>query len=338
MTVETYDSGNLPATYDPDMAGLEDVDSSDISIPRLGIDHQNGKFVDKLGNVEYDYLDCVVLGLTKQRVFWRPTAPGQTLDDNEKPMCKSTDFEHGFPTLGDDVPKNRQFPWGWTNFNETDYPPTPQMNGHIALPCGACPLKEWGADRTPPKCAEQHTYAILYTPDGGESWMPGILTFQKTGIKPSKNFISFFASSKQPMFTVMTRITLDINTKGSVVYSIPKFTRGAETDRDMWPSYAQQATQIRDFLRQPPRARDDYDPWAEGETGTDATEEATPAPAAAPAPAPKAAAPATPPPPPPAPAAATPPPPPPAPTAPPAPAAAAPAPGNDTADDDDLPF
>lgn len=344
MTVAPQEGG-VVAPYDPNTAGLEDVDSSDVSIPRLGINHKEGKFSDSQGNVEYDYLDCIILGLTKQRVFWRPTGPGQALDDGEKPMCKSTDFEHGFPLLGDDVPVNRQFPWARTSFAPADYPEQPAFNGHVTLPCGACPLKEWGADRTPPLCSEQHTYALLYTPDNGATWLPGILTLQKTGIKPSKSYISFFHSNRTPMFTVMTRITLDVVTKGSVIYSVPKFQRGEATLREMWGDYAVQATQIREFLRQPPRPKEDFDPYAAAEEGTVVESEpvapAAPAPVvtesapAAPPPPPATPAPAAPPPPPAAPAAATPPPVPPAPPAAPAPAAA---PAAAAPDDDDLPF
>jgi len=366
MTVATTDAGEWGGA----VPGLEDVDNTDIQMPRLSIDHKKNVFRESISNREFDYLDIIALALVKQRVFWRP---GQDMDEGEKPMCKSTDFDHGFPLLGDDVPKNRQFPWDQSAFDPASYGPNPDLNGHVTLPCSMCKFKEWGANREKPMCSEQHTYAVLY--HDGENWLPAVLTLQSSSIKPSKSFISHFAASRIPMFTSTARITLRQEHRGTVDYSVPTFTRGEPTDRAVWSDYAVQAEQVRQFLRQPPRPAEGYDetaalsalpageapadPWASHPATTvEATVEAPPAPPTAPAPAappppppappapavtpePQAAAPAPPPPPappaatpppPPAPAAATPPPPPAAPAAPSAPAAVA------VPDDDDLPF
>lgn len=297
------------------MVGLEDVGFGDVVIPRLQIVHADGVFRDNLSKAEYPELQVILLGLVKQRIFW-----DDEVDEGDKPMCKSPDFDHGFPNVSEETKKDKRFPWDKSNFNPGDFAPDPEHNNLITLPCSSCIFKEWDkGDWKVPPCTEQHTYPLLYNSspeDGEETWTPALLTVAKTGIKPSRQYISSFAQSKTPMFTVKTRIQLTQASRGSVKYSVPSFRRLDGTDRNAWPEYRDQYRQIRTYLHQPPRRPDQDEDEAYASTASSVANvnTAPTAPAAAAPAAPPAAPPAA------------------APTPAPAPAPA------DPGGDDDLPF
>jgi hypothetical protein len=273
VTVSTGENGSggalaLPADMDFGSIGMEDVSASDIAIPRLQIVHAEGKFKDTLSGATYDSgFPVILLGLVKQRVFW-----AEETDDGDMPLCKSPDFDHGFPNMDPEVGVSKQFPWKKSNFDPThaqavEEPPTRQnpegwtSNGFHVLPCATCVFKEWdktGADGSTwkqPPCAEQHTYPLLFSPEEGV-WQPALYTVQKTGIKPSRTYVSSFAQAKQPMFSVMTTLGLTLNSRGTVKYSVPTFSRGEATDRNEWLAYANQFRSIRGFIRSAPRRFD----------------------------------------------------------------------------------
>lgn len=354
MTVATTGGGAVEP-YDASQfgdVGLEDISASDVAIPRLKINHSDGVFEDSLSKATFPRLQAVLLGLVKQRIFW-----DDDVEDGDKPLCKSPNFDYGFPNLRDDVAADKRFPWAKSNFDRSQaqpveidangsYPNGWSSNGLPVLPCAQCVFKEWpkNGEKGGPPCAEQHTYPLLYTPDEGESWQPALLTLQKTGIKPSRSYLSYFAQSKQPMFTSYTELTLTQQSRGSVKYSVPNLRRLEQTPREQWGEFADQYRNIRDFVRSAPRAADEEGDSTSGttsnvNTGPAASAPAAPtAPQAAPQPAAAAAAPsapAAPSTPPPAPAAEpnpAPPSPPAAPAAPAAPPAAA------TPVEEELPF
>lgn len=243
--------------------GLEDVGVTDIVIPRLRIDHPGGFFQDNLSQAEYPKLTVIMLGLIKQRVKW-----DDEVEDGDRPMCKSTDFEHGFPNVDEEVKKDKRFPWAESNFNPADFPPEKGINGLVTLPCAQCNFKEWGADRKPPSCSEQHTYPILYNVPDSDDWIPALYTVQRTGIKPSRSYLSAFAQSRKPMFTAITEIGLTQHSRGSVKYSVPTFKRIGNSDPDLWEEYATTFRQIRDFVKQAPRPQEDDEAYAAQETSS----------------------------------------------------------------------
>lgn len=339
MTVAIPESGAVApvAAYhgDVDDLGLEDIDASDVRIPRLTILGKVGKFKESLSGAEYPEMDVIVLGVVKQRVAW-PEDPSD--DGKDKPQCKSTNFLVGIPNLRTDIPEDKRFPWAEAGFRpdharavtltpEQAGSPEPwDSNGLPALPCHACKLKDWkkdGGKNKPPHCAEQHTYVLLYSPDEGASWVPALLSLQRSSMTNSKQYLSFFKQAGQPPFTVYTHLSLRMKNRGSVDYSECELVKRGGTDPTNFEYYADTYRNIRAFIRQAPRNSED-DPVNTGASasGTPAppagnvnqpVTEATP-PAAAPAPVPAPAAP---------PAAAA-PAPAPAPAAPPAPAPAAP--------------
>lgn len=342
--------------YDENYAnvGLEDVEASDLRIPRININHVNAVFVNSLTKEEWPALTVITLGLIKQRILW-PSKMG----DDPKPLCKSPDNTHGFPNMDPASPKSKQFPWGASNFTPEDaqpkeilegddpkYPKGWSSNGYGVLSCSACAFAKWGQDedgkRTPPPCNEQHTYPLLYmqeiTAEDGQTetlWVPAILTVQRSAIADSRKYINGFAQAQQAFFTQYTGITLRQTKRGTNEFCIPEFRKMGPTDRNHWGEYGKQFVSIREFLRSAPRPQDETE-TAQSESNENTapvtvasepqappTQEAAPPPVAPVTP----KAPSAPPKPP------TPPRPPAAPTAPTTPAATATAP-----DDDGLPF
>lgn len=246
MTMTPYDGAGAVSTNftDDDMnVGFEDIDTSDMSIPRLRIVGDRAVFVDSLSGQEYSELNAVFLGLVKQRIMW-----DDDVEDNEKPLCKSPDFENGFPNVDPKTPVDKQFPWSTSNFNK------PTDDVQPVLHCASCVFKEWDKTKwkTPP-CSEQHTYVLMYEAEPG-AMVPALFTTQRSGMKGSKAYVSSFMRTKTPMFTVHTTVTLDPQRRGSVNYAVPVYKRGAPTDENSWAEYAMNYRGIRDMIRQPPRA------------------------------------------------------------------------------------
>jgi hypothetical protein len=315
------------------VVGLEDIRPSDLRIPRLKINHPEGMFIDPLTQMEYPKLTIIVLGAVRGRVKWH-----KIVEQGDTPQCKSPDDEHGFPTVDEELAKRLRFPWEDSNFDPNDFPP--DESGRIVLPCRKCIFTRWGDNKVPPPCTESLTLPLLYSVDGPDSdeWNPALWTVQKTSIKPAQNYIGPFAQRKVPTFVAMAEVTLNVQTRGTNKYSVPKIRQLGPTDRDDHEGFANQYLMTRNYLRQFPGggAIEEELPQTSDNTNT-------PAPTA---PAATASAPVTPP------ATAT-PPPTPEPVPVPAPAAApvappvqttqtTPAPVSPAApagdDDDDLPF
>lgn len=263
---------NLPATQAPatpqrvqDIDGLEDVEARDIAMPIIKIQHTDTEegypvFADPTGTSLDKKIEVVVLGMVKQRVMWDPKRR-QVGDEKVYPQCRSRDFHTGRPD-------QENFPWGRTPF-------TP---GTEMLSCDECPLKEWGtgADDKRPACGEQHVLVVkrrVTDEYGEEDLLPGIVTFQSTGLKPSGRYIGLFASEKKAPYTSWTEIELEKKRQGNVSYGVPKFRRVGNTTPDVRDECSIQWPGMRQFLRE--WRSNDSDSSSNG-TGTTDTTTTTP--------------------------------------------------------------
>lgn len=255
--------------------GLEEFSREDAVIPRLSIMHKEGRFLDSLTKEEFDTVKVIILGLVKQRSLWH-TEVGE---EGDRPMCRSMDHDTGFPNLSDDQPKEKRFDTVWvkSGFDPKDYPPDEE--GVVRLPCASCQLKEWGShpDGKKPYCSEQFTLPILYDPEGDGTWVPAIMTLQKTSLKNLKAYLSSFARSRNAAFQAITEIGLDMQKRGANVYSVPNFKKVGNTEEENWREYSTNYRQMADFLRADPGVRDDDEPVSTpvAETATQVTPEAT---------------------------------------------------------------
>lgn len=232
--------------------GLEDFSMEDAVVPRLVIQHRDGEFKDSLSGATFSKIKVIILGLVKQRILWH-----NIVDDGDMPMCKSANHKLGFPNIDEDTPREKRFPWAASGFDPKDFPP--DEDGQVALPCDGCQLKEWGThpDGKKPYCSEQYTLPVLYDPYDNDSWVPALLTFQKTGIKPVRSYLTSFARSNNPAYTAITEIGLDLQKRGQNPYSVPNFRRVGDTDDALWREYATNYRTLKTFLQAPPTPREE---------------------------------------------------------------------------------
>jgi hypothetical protein len=203
-------------------------------------------------------MNVIILGQVKQRIMW-----ASDTDEGDKPLCKSPDHMNGFPSVSEDLPRDKRFPFITSGLNKSDFPGEAGINGLVTLPCANCLHKDWDNPKIPgqkkPLCDEQFTFPIMYSPTGDsdpDSFVTALFSVQRTGLKPAKTYVSGFAQTKTPMFRYFTKITLNLQTKGTVVWSIPTFRKGDETERSEWDNYAQQYRSARELVRMPPENYD----------------------------------------------------------------------------------
>lgn len=239
--------------------GLEDFAPEEAVVPRIQINHKGGTFKDNLTGTEFPVIRGVVLGLVRQRVMW-----SGELTNDARPMCKSPDYKVGYPLM--QGPPDQVFPWGQSGMNVADAPVDDY--GRPIITCEPCAFNKWtqtaAGKKQPPRCSERHTFPVLYTLaddlEPGQTFpYAGIVSLQRTGIAPSRTYMSSFKRQSVPMYSAYTEIRLKRESRGSVEYSVPVFARLGDVPRELWEDYAIQYRGLRAFLQQPPRAGDDAD-------------------------------------------------------------------------------
>lgn len=216
--------------------GLEDIDESDLSVPRLTIDHDNITFVNSLTKETFEKLFVVPLGVVKQRVLWQPGAP----EEDSSPLCKSYENKVGRPD-------QNAFPWEASGFTK----------GTEELSCATCPLKEWGShpNEDKPWCTEQWSVPMFVARVEEKTIFPAIMTFQRTSLPPIKKYASAF-KGVEPIFVAVAQLTLQAERKGKREYGVIEIKRLKQSDASQYEMFANTYRSIRSFLQTPPQ-RDD---------------------------------------------------------------------------------
>lgn len=256
---------NLPATVSEEYGtGYEDLDDEISAVPRIQISHKDGVFKDSLSGEEFATIIGVPLGVVKQRVMW----DAEVSETPSKPLCKSNDAKTGFPNM--DAEKDGGFPWSSAPGLDPNTQPKDEYD-RIVIACDSCPFTTWGKNAktgkpVPPPCKERHTYPFIYNrSQHGEGFQPpymesGIVSFQGSGIRPSKLYIAGFKRARLPLYTGVVKVSLDMAKRGSVDYSIPKFQKIGSVPDDELVNFAQEWPEMREFLSRAPRPSEDGDP------------------------------------------------------------------------------
>lgn len=264
-------SSNLPATVAEEYGtGLEDIEDEITAVPRIGIDHKAGVFKDSLSGEEFPRIYGVLLGMVKQRVMWEPG----DIEPGAKPQCKSQDSVTGYPNMSGKP--GESFPWAEAPGLDPNTQPKDE-HGRIIISCDGCPFAQWGprdakGKSKPPPCKERHTYPVIYNrtaPTGTDPYdapymESGIVSFQGSGITPSKKFLSAFVRNKLPLYSAVVEIKLNVNKRGMVEYSVPEFTKLGQVPTEEWELYGRELAPMRDYLKRAPRPGDDSDPSRSG--------------------------------------------------------------------------
>lgn len=220
----------LPAIPESDMLGLEDLGMADMALPRINLLGADGLFEHSLSREKFETLDCVILGLVRQRVLW----PAEMGDEKTPPLCRSLDFQTGRPSDA--------FPVKAAGLKA--------LPSDGTLSCEVCKLKEW--DTHPqgkrPWCGEQWHFSIMLL-DGEGGLSPALWTVRGSGITPARAYLSSFLGKRKPSFTNVTKVTLEQRKKGSVRYSVPIFSMGEKTDAELYPVFRETYMATRTFLQ-----------------------------------------------------------------------------------------
>jgi hypothetical protein len=246
--------------------GLEDLSTSDLSTPRITIDHKECVFEDSQSGQKFPSLDnAIILGLVKQRVLW-PASIGES----DQPLCKSFDAKVGNANPG-------SFPWEAANFDPNEFPKTDGDFPRIMLPCSQCQLKEWNSHpkQDNPWCTLQNTLILLINESG--VLVPALFSVQRSGLKPCTTYLSTFIRSNKPAFTSYTTISLQPAKRGDNTYAVPKFVKGSATEEKWYPYFAQQYREIKRFITNAPETDDVLDSDLTGGVGSSEASSAAPA-------------------------------------------------------------
>ena len=257
----TAATGTDVVSWAGEETGLEDFDSSDLTMPRLSIDHPDAGFRNSQTDEIFPELIVILLGLHKSRLMWGDINEG---DEKDAPLCKSPDCKHGFPNIDSQLPASKQFPWDAQSvYNKGDLKPIEIGDNLLTMPslgCKSCHFKEWNTDPTgkKPWCSEEWTFPLLYQdPEDKEVWVPALFGIRRSGIKPARQYVTPFASKKTPIFTVATKLSLESNRRGSVKYCTPVFSKVGKTDPDSYQDYFDSFKSAQSFLLQYPMPKDD---------------------------------------------------------------------------------
>lgn len=155
--------GQTPPAADPGPKGLEEVDRTDMVIPRFSIvqpmsdgsETSMGMIRDAISGEDFEGLEGVVLlKVRKGRIYF-----AKDDDDAEGLICASDD---------------RVFP-------------AKRIESPVSTSCAGCPSSEWvtvNGRRKPPACGEDYTF--LLTHDG----MPYFMSFKSAAIKDVKKLLT----------------------------------------------------------------------------------------------------------------------------------------------------
>lgn len=231
--------------------GLEGLDPSTLSTPRLKIDGPEGVFVHDLSGETFEELNVVLLGMFRQRNLWPPTMG----KEKTGPLCRSYDAVSGHPDL-----KDNRF-WKATvskaGVSASGFDPA-EYSGKL-LPCDSCELKEWGSHpsrENAPWCGEVFVVPVMLDATDDDPGYAAILSLTGAQITPAKKYMTSFVQKKQPLFTATTRLTLNRQSRGEVDYSVIKYARTGDSPEVHFPSWMKTFVKIRDMLITP-RVNDD---------------------------------------------------------------------------------
>jgi len=246
-------NGKLPEGYS---TGLEDFGPEDLRMPRLNVQHAEGVIKDSLSEQTFTAIDFIALALIKGRVLWKPTVDPK----DPQPLCKSTNHLIGYPTTW--MPSAADnFPWPAAQVNPNDFPKDDE--GRITLPCTSCRLKDWGSHPVDGKktwCSEQFVVPMMYGPIDEEPNMTALFTFQRSSLQAAKGYFANMARQQKPAFALKARMTLREEKYGQNKYQVPVIKVLGSVPEDEWMGYSEASATIAEFLRRPPRRKQEDAP------------------------------------------------------------------------------
>lgn len=207
---------NAVATNDPVVeTGLEELDPSDLVIPRLSITQPTSPDVEEENkgkfsvNVTMDYLDTMhvaLIKLSKSRILF----PAKYNRDNE-PLCRSFDFKFPADTIESPMAEHCGLLPG-------------EKKKHL------CEYANWGADGSAPRCMETWDLLIVDL----DTYMPMWFSLKSTALKPLRKIISAISmiakAKKVPMWRLGFSMSLEKVVNQSGTFFVPVFSGLAQLE------------------------------------------------------------------------------------------------------------
>lgn len=206
------------------------------SIRQVRIDHGQGQF-QYMEQGEWFPLAAnststtILLAGVNQRQYWR--------DDLNGYVCASHDAVTGVP--------RHNFPWKETGF----------VNTAGTLECSACPFSKWtpgpGGRNIPPVCGDKIMLIFLAAASNPDELELCGLPLSFSARKPLQSYLSRFSESNTPLFSSVTRLTVNINlgTKGRR-YAVPAFAELDPVSTSLYPFLMDLSVRARALAVDPP--------------------------------------------------------------------------------------
>lgn len=207
--VATKEETAVAVNQEPFETGLEELDTSDLIIPRLNItqpttpdieDDQRGKFAVNVTGDYHDTMRVALIKLSKSRILF----PEKYNRDNE-PLCRSY------------------------NFKTPDEKIESPMAEHCGLIPGEkkkhlCEYANWGVDGSAPRCQETWDLLIVDL----DSYIPMWFSLKSTALKPLRKIVSAISmmsnAKKVPMWRFGFDMSLEKVTNSSGTFYVPVFS------------------------------------------------------------------------------------------------------------------
>lgn len=161
---------------DAGLDGLEDIDQSDLMLPRVRViqptsklDGPAGSFHNSLSGESKPQIHAVLLRVTKSRVCWDPS------DLAAPPLCASDDART----------------------------PRAANLGTYSADCASCPMAQWGKDGEPPQCRLTYNFLAADLDDEGT---PFILSLAGASVKNARKIVSVFVLKRKKLFSRPVKI------------------------------------------------------------------------------------------------------------------------------------
>lgn len=236
-------AGGVPEDLESGMDELEDG-----SYPRLRINHKDGRYVESIGDTEWDQFPCIILGFSYSRVMWKERKAGQGFVSDELPQCRSNDNQHGQPNT--DPEKPAFFPWKDSVFDPMKAQVNPTYN-RVILDCTKCNFQIWGSDGTRPACGLIMTVYVMYQPPGSETPVFAFLSIKGAGIKPMKKFFRTIRQqgNNATPYQFFVTLGLERHVSGDVEFCTPTVAVNSVIPADNWAALSAKYAEMRDYTK-----------------------------------------------------------------------------------------
>lgn len=217
--------------------GKENIDRDDLETPRLKLiqglspelqaydDLRAGHFLHVANEYIFDEaFTAVPVWMDKRFILWRPRDAGGGI------LARADDGIHWSPSEGEFTVQLDRNQGGDT------------VTWKLAATVADSGLANWGTmnpkdSQSPPAATRMHNFVLMF-PDYPEL-MPAVLTFQRSGIKRARKFITMLKTTQVPLFGLRFKFSafLDHNNSGQEFFNVGVVSDGLVTDPTLYKQY-----------------------------------------------------------------------------------------------------